>query len=270
MGKKILWTTDIHLTYAHDPREFFLAARQGDALVVSGDISEGNDLKQQLALLANNVPIPIYFVLGNHDFYKRGVDEVHGIVRRFCSRKKTNLIWLNSLRDGFVELDDGIAILGHEGWYDCQYGRTGQVFLRDFDEIKDLAAVYFPKRPFPHALVDVCRRLAQQAAVHFELVLPRVFASYDKAVLVTHVPPFAEAARYGGRQSEPAFLPFFSSKVAGDALVRIMSAFPSKRLLVLCGHSHGDGDLQVLPNLRVLTGRAQYSFPAICSEVPDV
>jgi Icc protein len=31
---------------------------------------------------------------------------------------------------------------------------------------------------------------------------------------------------------------------------------------VVCGHTHGGGAVDVLPNLRVLTGAADYGFPA--------
>jgi hypothetical protein len=35
------------------------------------------------------------------------------------------------------------------------------------------------------------------------------------------------------------------------------------RLLVLCGHTQGGGELHVLPNLKVLTGEAEYGNPQI-------
>jgi len=34
-------------------------------------------------------------------------------------------------------------------------------------------------------------------------------------------------------------------------------------MTMLCGHTHGDGEAQVLPNLRVLTGGAIYGKPVI-------
>jgi hypothetical protein len=42
-----------------------------------------------------------------------------------------------------------------------------------------------------------------------------------------------------------------------------MAANPQSRLLVLCGHTHGTGELQVLDNLHVLTGGAEYRNPVI-------
>jgi hypothetical protein len=42
-----------------------------------------------------------------------------------------------------------------------------------------------------------------------------------------------------------------------------MSAAPGHQMTVLCGHTHGGGEAQVLLNLRVLTGDARYGQPAI-------
>jgi len=42
-----------------------------------------------------------------------------------------------------------------------------------------------------------------------------------------------------------------------------MQQHPRSNLTVLCGHTHGGGEVQVLPNLRVLTGEAEYGDPAI-------
>jgi 3',5'-cyclic-AMP phosphodiesterase len=42
-----------------------------------------------------------------------------------------------------------------------------------------------------------------------------------------------------------------------------MQAHPKSNLLVLCGHTHGGGELHVTDNLRVLTGGAEYGKPAI-------
>lgn len=42
-----------------------------------------------------------------------------------------------------------------------------------------------------------------------------------------------------------------------------MRARPDRDLTVLCGHTHGRGYVEVLPNLRVKTGGATYGSPAI-------
>ena len=42
-----------------------------------------------------------------------------------------------------------------------------------------------------------------------------------------------------------------------------MNSHPQSRLTVLCGHTHSGGKLQVLDNLQVLTGKAEYGHPKV-------
>ena len=49
----------------------------------------------------------------------------------------------------------------------------------------------------------------------------------------------------------------------GDVLLDVAQSHPKCQILVLCGHTHGGGELEVLPNLRVVTGAAEYKKPEI-------
>ncbi len=69
-----------------------------------------------------------------------------------------------------------------------------------------------------------------------------------------HIPPFREAAWYRGRPSNDDFLPFFSCEAVGDVLLETARSHPKCNFLVLCGHTHGGGEIEVAENLRVLTG----------------
>ena len=84
-----------------------------------------------------------------------------------------------------------------------------------------------------------------------------------RAFLLTHVPPFREAAVYRGRPSDEDWAPHFSCKAMGDLLIEVMADHPTRKLTVLCGHTHGGGESKILPNLLVLTGQAKYRHPAI-------
>jgi len=46
-------------------------------------------------------------------------------------------------------------------------------------------------------------------------------------------------------------------------LLETAGAYPQCDLLVLCGHTHGGGEVQVLENLRVVTGPEEYGKPEI-------
>ena len=110
--------------------------------------------------------------------------------------------------------------------------------------------------------------ITTSAAFLFVLLLSLAAASnrlaqYPAVIAVTHVPPFKEAAWYNGRHSDDNYLPHFACKAVGDVMRRIMEANPQSRLTVLCGHTHGSGEVRVMENLQVLTGGAEYGNPVI-------
>lgn len=265
---KLAWSTDIHLDHAFELQreEFFQSIRdsEADALVISGDISNANMLKRHLDMLAAGVDLPIYFVLGNHDFYGGWISEIRDVARN-RSRDRQNLHYLTSMM--YVSLSDDVALVGHDGWYDARIGRTGKIILNDFQLVRDFSALcgdWDVAGIKPDVAMELkFKDLAGEAADHFRTVLAVAFEDHRKVVLVTHVPPFAEACWHMGRRSDIEWLPYFTSKTAGDALVEVMEARPDKELLVLCGHSHGNGSAQIRDNLNVLTGGASYRFPSL-------
>ena len=83
------------------------------------------------------------------------------------------------------------------------------------------------------------------------------------SIVLTHVPPFRESCWHQGRISDDDWLPYFTCRAVGDALLEIMQARPDRDLTVLCGHTHGEGQAEILPNLRVWTGGADYGKPRV-------
>lgn len=69
---KLAWLTDIHLNFLPDEEAFCasVAATDADAFVITGDIGEAPNVVMYLNQLDNYLERPIYFVLGNHDFYR--------------------------------------------------------------------------------------------------------------------------------------------------------------------------------------------------------
>ena len=94
-------------------------------------------------------------------------------------------------------------------------------------------------------------------------VLTEALQMAPNVVLVTHVPPFREACWYEGILSDDNWAPHFSCGAVGRVLLQQMQNHPQANLLVLCGHTHGSGTAEILPNLQVLTGGAKYGHPVI-------
>jgi predicted MPP superfamily phosphohydrolase len=260
---KLAWATDIHLDHATESarRRFCQSVEeQADALVVTGDIAESHILGSALTVLATLTERPIYFVLGNHDFYR---GSVAGTRRQVGYVVGEGLVYLSQA--GVVELTPTTALVGHDGWADGRLGDLdgSDVILNDFlliDELKCWRHDHTLDKP---ALRRALETLGDEAAGYLKSVLAPAAEQYPKVIVATHIPPFREAAWYEGRPSAADFLPFFSCKAVGDVLVEVAKAHPRCQILVLCGHTHGGGEIQVLENLRVVTGPAEYGEPEI-------
>jgi hypothetical protein len=167
-----------------------------------------------------------------------------------------------------VELVAGIGLIGHDGWADGRYGdyERSMVTMLDFKLIQDLAGLNKLDR------WRMLKSLADQAAAHIQVVLPQALEQFEYVYLITHVPPLREACWYEGSISDDEWAPHFTCKAMGEVILKLMRARPDRHLTVLCGHTHGSGQIRPLPNLRILTGGALYGYPsfagvfALCQE----
>jgi 3',5'-cyclic AMP phosphodiesterase CpdA len=257
--ERLCWATDLHFNFA-DPRPFCaqIAGLAPDALVVTGDISEAPTLTEHLRGLERHLAplgIPIYIVLGNHDFYHGSI--VHGRKAAFALCRKSR--WLRYLPgEGIVRLNGSTALVGHEGWADGRLGDYGRsdVLLNDYIRIKELAGLDHRTQRLArlHALGD-------EAASALEPRLVSALREYENVIVATHVPPWKEACWHQGQLSDDMYLPHFSCKAMGDMILKAAGKFPKKRILVLCGHTHSAGRARISSNIIAWTGGAEYGQP---------
>lgn len=272
---RLAWATDIHLDFLGDDavRRFAaeLAAPRADALILSGDLSHAELLEHHLRLLSQGVPGPVYFVLGNHDYYGSSIAAVRQAVRELGLRRP-RLCWLPAA--GVVRLTERTALVGIDGWADARLGapETTPVVLNDFFHIEELAARVDPvarARPAYFRATDrsglhaELRARGDAEAAACRALLGEALAAYERVVVVTHVPPFAAACWHEGRTSDDDWLPYFTCAAVGEVLRELAAGAPDRDITVLCGHTHGVGEAAVLPNLRVLTGGAEYRRPVL-------
>ena len=265
--KRVAWLTDIHLNFLDDVdrRQFVqsIADASPDAVLLGGDIGESPDVVEHLREMADVVRRPIYFVLGNHDFYRGSIAETREEVTGLAAGSD-HLVYLSGA--DVVELTPTTALVGHDGWGDARLGdfAGSEVLLNDFFLIDELKQ--WQRGPWEldrEMLRQTLEALGDEAAEHFARVLPVALESHRRVIALTHVPPFREAAWYDGKPSDDHWLPFFACRAVGDCFLQMMRDRPDRELTVLCGHTHGSGETQILDNLRVLTGGARYREPKI-------
>lgn len=258
--KRLAWITDIHLDFLDRPGvdSFLRTLREAaaDGILLSGDISVATDVAVQLKRFADALECSIYFVLGNHDYYNGSIAGVRQKISALCAACPT-LIWLSET--GVVPVSDLSGVVGHCGWGDGRLGDYwgSDVRLNDWLLIGDFVDLDDKDRLTKlHALGD-------EAAAHLSSVLPEALERFAHVIVVTHVPAFREACWHEGHISDDPWLPHFTCKAVGDVLARAMVARPDRQMTLVCGHTHGGGEAQILPNLKVFTGRAVYGQPVI-------
>jgi predicted MPP superfamily phosphohydrolase len=77
---KLTWNTDVHLNFLEkDERiDFYhtLIVTDSNVVLISGDIAEATSIESILKEMASTTQKPIYFVLGNHDYYRGIINDL--------------------------------------------------------------------------------------------------------------------------------------------------------------------------------------------------
>jgi predicted phosphodiesterase len=265
----LLWLTDIHLNFLRpldtcaDQFAKYLMEENPSAegLIISGDISSGEVLKDHLIQLAKRFTKPIYMVTGNHDYYKNSFAEIDKQISEL-TKEYSNLHWLN---EGNCYLPKA-SIVGVGGFYDVRIGNAYScVCLSDFELIEDLVAGYH----YRDLLIELVRKRADKEAQKLDLLLQQEIVDIDAdlVIVVTHVSPFCGSSWHEGKISNRDWLPWFSSKATGDVIEKYAESFPEKRFVVLSGHGHSPGIYKHSDNLVVYSGKAKYYVPDLAGTI---
>lgn len=266
VNMKLAWLTDIHLNISglHEAENLCGAIIQtgADAALITGDIATSVDICKCLEIFADILKRPIYFVLGNHDYYGSSIRLVNSQVTKIMEGNQ-HLIWLS--RSGVIELSPDTCLIGHEGLADGRLGdpEGSTIDLNDYHRIKELI------QPTKELRLQVQHNLGDSAARYLKKQLKSAIAvgNYKRIIVALHVPPFPEACWHLGKNSDDDFLPHFGCKATGDVLRTVMEKHPEIEMTVYCGHTHSSGVANILPNLRVNTAGAEYRYPAIAGNI---
>ncbi len=260
-----------------------------DFIVLTGDISVSQFLPGHLEFLQKGIKCPIYFILGNHDFYN-DTKIFGGNSMKTAEYYSENSVVMYLTQKPYLEkdyvTDKKVGFVGVDGWYDGKYSDfyKSDLYMTDFScigEIHDANMRFIHEKwmaghfqpmfagnlamsyHMEHGLSSVLKQKFQETAEQYAVLLRKHFDTILKEepetiVVATHVPPFIENSINKGKVSDDQWLPFFSSKSIGDVLLKYAEKNPGIQFLVLCGHSHGDGEYKPLDNLICLTTDAEY------------
>lgn len=263
---RLLWLTDLHLdktgAAALTRITRALAAPDHHAGLVTGDTSSARYLCDHLKILAAAChPRPLYFILGNHDFYGGSISDVYQNVRRLC-RSIRNLHHLEET--GPVHLDTHTALVGHAGWADgrCGWGNKTVVRAPDHDCIRDFSGLSTRERYL------LMRSLGRKSSRSIRIDLFKAFRTHRNVVLATHVPPFPSTALYDGQPCGPCHQPHYINMSMGAMLIAVASRNHDRKISVLSGHTHSAANQSILTNLHARVGRARTGHPQTQGIIP--
>lgn len=252
---KLIWISDIHLNFLNERlrHEFYQKIQKGDAVLITGDIAESQSVVQMVKEIEDATGLPVYFVLGNHDFYDSSVLAVKQSVKHLGYLPKNM----------GVPLSDTTILIGVDGWGDTRNGDYdgSHLTMNDWIYIDDLRTEYGKGMA---KLKVILMKLADMDAKKLER---RVFAAlkkgYKRIIIATHVPPFEEVCLNAGKKGTASGLPFFSSKCLGDMILPIAKKNPKIDFIWLSGHTHSRAKYKPCNNLIVKVAKAVYYRPQI-------
>lgn len=257
---KLLWATDIHLDHLSPEQgaSFIkeMAEQKPSVAVITGDISTAETVDKWLLYMDRVFTCPVYFVLGNHDYYHGSIEQVRQKVRQI-TRYSQRVRWLPEV--GLVSLTPNTVLIGCDGWGDARLGDFdhSDTKMSDYIFIKELVGLDRPQ------IKQVIQALGKDSANYIARALPEAMNRAQFIIIATHVPPFAEACWHQGRRGDAKWLPNYTCGAIGEVIQEMAVSSMYHQFLVLCGHTHGFADVHILPNLHIKVGEVEYGKPNV-------
>jgi 3',5'-cyclic-AMP phosphodiesterase len=253
--QKTLWLTDTHLLpWRRRKMLNVINDQHPSSIFLTGDVSSCASLfLGDLAFLGPRIGAPLYFVSGNHDYWGSSFEKVEDGIRNLCAKHKF-LIWMSDA--GIVELNEEVALIGQEGFYDALVGDERFITATfDWWMIEN-----FRKLPSMGARLEAMRELAKQSAHKLSTLLEEAVSQYKTVICLTHYPPFKCANRASGIPwIEKFWEPYNVNSQLGEALEAVMINHKKRNLLVLSGHCHSPMTARVSRNIECRVGRGSYT-----------
>lgn len=247
-----VWLTDTHTKiFGRYKMLSNILDRKPTAVFLTGDISEGYAFLSDLEFLGKKIGRPLYFVLGNHEYWGSSFDKVQFGVRELCAKYK-NLIWMDE--SGIIALNEETCLIGRGNWYDARIGNEDFIkYTFDWWAIEDFRKLNSMKQR-----IDLMRAIADKTTQILCHQLEEAVETYKSVYLLTHIPPFSEAHRANDWISDKFYEPYNTNIRLGQELEKIMSKHKKRHLTILCGHCHVSMTAHISRNIECRVGKGSY------------
>jgi 3',5'-cyclic-AMP phosphodiesterase len=256
MKRKFLWYSDTHFNFTLPwTRHNFVNKIKEESpagLILSGDIACGLTIENTLRFFAKKIEnFPIYFVLGNHDYYGTSFKATIDAVKRLTKEYP----WLHWLTDhDIIEISEDVAIIGDDGWYDARLGNPIYIAY-NFDWI--MVSEFRQLKTFEDKFM-YGQRLADESTKRIKAKLLKALEKYKTVYILTHMPPWAEASRGVGSEIGEFWLPYNINSGLGKMIEEVMLEHDNKNVNVLAGHTHVPAIVHVQHNIECLVQGGKY------------
>lgn len=269
----IAWCTDLHFDSTSVSRidSFIREVESTNAasVLITGDISNAKRITVDLEYLETKLQRPIYFVLGNHDFYGSYIESTRNEVTALC-RRSTYLKYLTSVS---LIIIGSTAIIGHDGWYDARAGSYKETtfLMNDWVQIGDFAT----KNVVDHLrmvanyrrVAEIAMPLADASCVHLTAsIKDAVRAKCTNIIIATHVPPFISSHIHRGVVGDVNAHPWYVNHALGMTLRAAKATYRNVNFWVFAGHTHSEY-VGVIDGVNVRVGSAEYTMPRVADMI---
>ncbi|MFZ4778649.1 MAG: metallophosphoesterase family protein [Terrimicrobiaceae bacterium] len=232
--KRLLWISDAHLDHLSPRarRAWFdvIEGSNADMLLLGGDLTVAPLLTSTLRKIVGSFGGEVLFVAGNHDYYGGDTSGV----RAALSKTDGVIAFEPGCRTEPLPLESDVFLCGSGGWGDAQAGTASEPVMPLCDEtfIADLGE---------RKLATRLGQFGCLSARHLLRQLNMIPPTARHVIILTHVPPWAEATWHGGHPAYEAAQARYCWEYGGRTIRRFARSRQETRFTVLCGHTHSGG-----------------------------
>jgi predicted MPP superfamily phosphohydrolase len=262
MSENYVWLSDTHFDHTGDPGVIALAEEivkvNPTGIFVTGDIATSDKFVYYLSALEKITQRPIYFVLGNHDYYGSSFENTEKKAINVSSIS-THIKYLGNV--SYMNIGQQTAVLGVDGWYDALNGswRTAQqtAKLSDWTLIGD-----FVKCKSMESIVALSKKRANEQVTSLMAKIKAATRYAKNLIILTHVPPVQMCDQVTTLDIN-TLVPFFTCRMLDDLMMQAAASYQNKSFMVLAGHTHLSGTSKPANNLMYMTPTIEYGHPVI-------